>query len=171
MIDSNDIDIWNQLPGDSHTDKLLKETFIDFLCRMQDNKCLVSASRLFKSIPREYFSMPNDPRYNNTIDTHLYAPVYKYHSQNSYDYQDWFLLNDLYQSTINPTERSFIITALAQSRFFWIINFYLQELLVVHTRIRPQDFFDIFTNVGRNPSGRFLVWAFVRERWQEINAR
>lgn len=37
-----------------------------------------------------------------------------------------------------------------------------------NTSIRPQDFFDVVTYIGRNPSGRHIAWTFLRENWFEI---
>ncbi len=139
-----DLDIWAEREDEAHTLLLLKEDMVDFLCRMQDKECLTKATEFFETIPIEYFSSPANPKYNNTysnlffinnslinfyilkfyfrLDTYLRAPVYKYHMQNSYNYNDWFLLNNLYLSTISPQERAITITALAQTRFLWIIN-------------------------------------------------
>ena len=61
---SEAIDIWDD-SGD-HTTRLLKSLLIEFLCRMQDFRCLDKASAYFYSIPPEYFDLPTDTRYNNT---------------------------------------------------------------------------------------------------------
>ena len=63
---SSKMDIWIEKPTDSHTQILLKEAFVEFLCRMQDVQCLKKASELFYKIPNGYFNNPSDPRYNNT---------------------------------------------------------------------------------------------------------
>ena len=64
---SNDFDIWNEEINTDleHTTILLKESFVDFLCRLQDEDCLVVSSRLFNVVPDEYFCSPNNPLNKN----------------------------------------------------------------------------------------------------------
>lgn len=57
-------DLWDD-KGD-HQTILLKLSLIEFVCRFQSEECLNKASLLFNSIPKEYFTSPNDPKYNNT---------------------------------------------------------------------------------------------------------
>ena len=58
-------ELWDDSTGD-HTEKLLKSLLVEFLCRMQEARCLEKAGDFFYSVPGEYFDTPNDPRYNNT---------------------------------------------------------------------------------------------------------
>ena len=57
-------DIWDNTG--THAQILLKTALVEFLCRLQDEECLLKATELFQKIPHEYFSSPDDPRYNNT---------------------------------------------------------------------------------------------------------
>ena len=61
---SESFELWDD--EGEHTDRLLKTMLIDFLCRMQDEKCLERAGDFFYTIPDDYFDFPNDPRFNNT---------------------------------------------------------------------------------------------------------
>ena len=57
-------DIWDN--RGNHALILLKTSLVEFLCRLQDEECLLKATELFKTIPPEYFISPDDPRFNNT---------------------------------------------------------------------------------------------------------
>lgn len=56
-------------------------------------------------------------------------------------------------------------------RFKYFKFRYLNELLVENSSIKPQDFFDVISYVGRNPTGRHIAWFFIRERWSDIVVR
>lgn len=51
------MDIWQDTG--SHEERLLKANIIEFLCRMQDEECLINASEAFETIDPEYFNNPN----------------------------------------------------------------------------------------------------------------
>ena len=51
------LDIWDDLG--THTDKLLKSSLVNFLCRLQNSDCLTKSSELFAKIDQTYFSNPN----------------------------------------------------------------------------------------------------------------
>jgi len=51
------INIWDDTG--SHQQRLLKTSVIDFLCRMQDARCLTNATRVFERINQDYFTNPN----------------------------------------------------------------------------------------------------------------
>ncbi len=52
----------------------------------------------------------------------LRSLVYKYHVQNTYDYVDAFKLYQVYQTTIDPQEKSNLLNALAQTRSTWVFD-------------------------------------------------
>ncbi len=52
----------------------------------------------------------------------LRSLVYKYHVQNTYDYVDTLNLYEVYQSTIDPQEKSSLLNALAQTRSTWMFD-------------------------------------------------
>ncbi len=98
----------------------------------------------------------------------MHAPVYRYHLQNTNDYRDWLKIDSLYVSTVSPQERTSAMNALAQTRSFWLIDTYLEELLEVNSKISAEDFYAVLSNIGRNPSGRYIVWTFVRYKLIQI---
>ena len=99
--------------------------------------------------------------------------MYKYSIQNSNDYQDWFKLSGVYDSTVDPQERILVLDAIAQSRSQWIIDSVCLECLWTNSNdkiinVRPQDFFTILTYMGRSPNGRYYAWYFIRHYWYDL---
>ena len=47
------VNIWDG--QGTHLDQQLKNTLLDFICRMQDEKCLLNSTNYFQSIPKAYF--------------------------------------------------------------------------------------------------------------------
>jgi hypothetical protein len=50
----------------AHTERLMKADTLELACRMLDVDCLGYATSKFRSIPGEYFSLPNDRANLNT---------------------------------------------------------------------------------------------------------
>ena len=55
---ADSLSIWTDAP--THVDQLLKSKLVDFICNLQDNECLTTATETFKSIPKVYFLNPNN---------------------------------------------------------------------------------------------------------------
>lgn len=53
------MDIWDTNSGE-HSEKLLKINAIDFVCRLQEEKCLTNMSAIFDKINPDYFYNPNE---------------------------------------------------------------------------------------------------------------
>ena len=110
--------LWNDMG--THTERLLKTTIIDLECRLQDLECLTRASAEFEKIPSQYFQDPDNVA--NPIGTNLRPIVYKYHIQNTYDFDDWYKMEELYTTTSDPQERAASSLALTFTRQPWIID-------------------------------------------------
>jgi hypothetical protein len=102
------------------------------------------------------------------VPPNIRGAVYRYHTQNSYDYRDWFNLLELYELSGDPQEKNNALSGMSYTRATWIINSYLEELLKPDSNIRKQDFFTVLNAVSRNPSGRHLSWYFYRHYWDEL---
>lgn len=63
-----DLDQELNSPSD-HLKSLLKTYTVEFLCRMQDQNCLLNMTNLYTKIPEEYFYNPNTPNpYDNYFE-------------------------------------------------------------------------------------------------------
>jgi hypothetical protein len=49
-------DLWSN--NGTHVEQLLKSTIVDFLCMLQDEKCLKKTNAEFLRIPGSYFANP-----------------------------------------------------------------------------------------------------------------
>lgn len=137
------MNLWGE--DGEHTEKLLKATLIDFLCKLHDAECLEKVTEYYKEIPSDYFDNPNDFRNENEyallnfrlllfmfiksicvfflrVPLNFRGSVYKYHIQNTLDYNDWFNMNQLYLNTNDPFERAYAIASLSQTRLFWLLD-------------------------------------------------
>lgn len=161
------LDLWDD--SGSHLEKRLKSIMIDFVCRMQDSKCLLNATQSFNNLSPDYFQDPN--KENNSISANVRLSTYRYHIQNSIDFNDWNNLFKVYINSTDPQEQSNVLSALSYSKSTWILNRYLQNLLIPDSIVRSQDFFTVVNAVSRNPSGRYLAWYFMRQRWDDIVAK
>lgn len=80
-------------------------------------------------------------------------------------------MNSLYGLTTNSQERNLALTAMSHSRLIWILDAILDSLIKPNVSLHPigsQDFFSIINLIGRNPTGRYIAWWFVRSRWVAI---
>jgi hypothetical protein len=56
------------------------------------------------------------------VAPNLRSLVYKYHVQNTYDYVDALKLYEVYQTSIDPQEKSSLLNAIAQTRSTWMFD-------------------------------------------------
>lgn len=110
--------------------------------------------------------------------------VYKYHMQNTNNFLEWLRLLDFYEVTNDEREKQYALEALAYTRnswlfdryksekknYFFIKSFikmcifrYLKELFADGSVIRREDVFKIIKFIGKNPTGRYFAWYFIRE--------
>jgi pyroglutamyl-peptidase II len=164
---AENLNLWDD--SGSHLEKRLKSIMVDFVCRMQDNKCLLNATQSFNQLDTTYFQDPNNQV--NSISPNIRLSTYRYHIQNTIDFNDWNNLFKVYINSADPQEQSNVLSALSYSKSTWILNRYLQDLLVNSSVVRSQDFFTVVNSVSRNPSGRYLAWYFMRQRWDDIVAK
>lgn len=57
-----------------------------------------------------------------SISPNIRSSVYKYHIQNSNNYQDWYNLAGVYSLTVDPQERTLILDSVANTRIYWILD-------------------------------------------------
>ena len=146
---------------------MLKSALVDFLCKIQDEKCLVKSTELFRTIPKEYFSSPNDPRYNNTVSANYRPYVFKYHIQNSNEFLEFLRLFDFYEITSDSREKEYTLDALANTRLTFLIDLLLSDILDSELGvIRREDILNLVKHVGDNPNGRYFAWYFMREYYE-----
>jgi hypothetical protein len=53
------MDVWDTNSND-HSENLLKINALDFVCRLQEEKCLTNMSAIFDKINPDYFYNPNE---------------------------------------------------------------------------------------------------------------
>ena len=146
---------------------MLKTALVDFLCRIQDEQCLLKATEQFQTIPANYFVSPNDPRYNNTVSPNYRPYVFKYHIQNTYEFLEWIRLFDFYEITGDSREKEYTLDALANTRLTFLLDLLLNDVLDNRLGVvRRQDILNLIKHVGDNPNGRYFAWYFIREYYE-----
>jgi hypothetical protein len=56
---TNKLNLW--VDSGTYTERLLRVSLLDFVCRMQDDSCLLNATKLYETIPNGYFTSPTNP--------------------------------------------------------------------------------------------------------------
>jgi hypothetical protein len=56
------------------------------------------------------------------LPPNIRATVYKYHLQNTYNYNDWFDVYQVYELSADAQEKNNALIGLAGSRLTWILN-------------------------------------------------
>ena len=121
-------------------------SLINFLCRVQDEQCILKATELFKTIPPQYFLTTDDPQFNNTFVLFIKVSliklqnktltfllflsvhpnnrllVYKYHMQNTNDFLEWLRLYEYYEITQDEREKDYAIESLSHTRQTWLLD-------------------------------------------------
>ena len=67
------LDVW-EVRGD-HEENVLKISLVDFLCRMQEEQCILKATEKFNTIPSQYFLLPDDQNYKNPYTFALFCLI------------------------------------------------------------------------------------------------
>lgn len=111
-------DVWAD--STSHNEELLKMQLAELQCRLLDAGCLTKTTQLFKSIPPTYFIDPTNVP--NPLSTNLRAIVYKYHLQNTNNFNDWYDLYDFYVITNDLREKEYAIEALSNTRLNFLLD-------------------------------------------------
>ncbi|XP_003386159.1 PREDICTED: glutamyl aminopeptidase-like isoform X1 [Amphimedon queenslandica] len=78
---------------------------------------------------------------------------------------EWNYLWSWYKNTTNPYEKQICLSALAQSKEYWILSRYLEYSM---SQVRSQDTLYVIRSVARNVNGRYLAWNFVRDNYDTI---
>jgi hypothetical protein len=63
------------------------------------------------------------------------------------------------------------LKALGNSRLPWTYDLFFNELFDNNTQILSSDFFYVFEDIGKNPSGRYQAWYKLRDKFVEIQAK
>ncbi len=71
-----------------------------------------------------------------SVSANIRGSVYKYHLQNTYNYNDWFDIYQVYELTNDPQEKSSALLSLTGTRSTWILNLWVL--------VNSLDFFLLF---------------------------
>lgn len=61
----------------------------------------------------------------------LRALAYKYHLQNTYDFNDWFDLYTFFAITNDEREKEYTLDALANTRLTWLFDLWVSSNFIV----------------------------------------
>ncbi|RNA36671.1 endoplasmic reticulum aminopeptidase 2 isoform X2 [Brachionus plicatilis] len=112
------LDIWDNSGDESIRN--FKIDLIDLECRMQSEKCLNKATGYYEEISEDFFLSPSD--HQLAIPNELRPLVFKYHSQNTYEINDWINIFEFYENTNNVREREYALEALGNTRQTFLLD-------------------------------------------------
>ena len=87
---------------------------------MLNPECLEKSTEIVENIPPDYFEDPNNSPFK-LVPNHR-SFVYRYHIQNSIDYDDWDSMRSIYLNTEDVDESERALQALASTRLNWILD-------------------------------------------------
>jgi aminopeptidase N len=154
----------NEGMNDFHNTDLIRSNLFPFALRFESQYVIQGASlywsQLKQNIRNENFtSNPIPPSARETV----YKAAVKYGTD-----ADYWLLLDLYQSTIDPSEQRRILHSLGSTRDYNLLIFTLQ-MSMNSSLVRSQDVYTVIAGVAYNPLGIDLAWDFIRSNWDFFN--
>jgi hypothetical protein len=72
-----------------------------------------------------FFSQTDNSCLIFSVPANIRASVFKYHIQNTYNYNDWFDLYESYELSGDPQEKNNALIGLTASRSTWLLNLYV----------------------------------------------
>lgn len=81
--------------------------------------------------------------------------------------EEWEYLWTKYENTIDPTEKSRMLYALAGTKEPWLLE-RLLDYSLDESKIRTQDMLHAISGVGSHVYGRLLTWSFIKKNFDRI---
>jgi hypothetical protein len=72
---------------------------------------------------------------------------------------------------VDRERRLAALKALGNSRLTWTYDLFFAELFDTNSQILANDFFYVFEDIGKNPSGRYHAWNKLRDKFYQIQAK
>jgi len=104
---------------------------------------------------------------SNPVDVNLKYETYC-SAVSGGDEKEWDFAWTRYQSSNVASEKSTLLSSLACTENVWLINRYLNMTLAQNSEVRKQDGYKVYNGVAINTVGRYLLWDFIRDRWNDI---
>jgi len=146
---------WEKVPGEPHTQALLRSVIIYGLGRNGDEATLMKARELFEKYSLEKIKLDSDLR----------GVVYNLIAENGGD-KEYLELKKLYAKTPFQEEKDRIFRAMCLFKDIKILKKTLQ--FAFSKDMRSQDRSRGVSYVWGNPVGRDLAWSFVKKNWEYI---
>lgn len=150
--------------NDSHLETRLRSRLVSWSCSMGSKQCKKKAADLFSTWMEE--SEP-DLISSNPVDVNLKYETYC-SAVSGGDEKEWDFAWTRYQSSNVASEKSTLLSSLACTENVWLINRYLNMTLAQNSEVRKQDGYKVYNGVAINTVGRYLLWDFIRDRWNDI---
>jgi len=146
---------WSKLPGEKHTDTLLRSAMIRNLGEYGDKSMVLESQICFGSS-------------GANLDADLKNAIYSLVAQNG-GQAEFDALLKIYDETNDAREKERIQSAIGSFRseemIKKVIDFSLSE------RVRKQDWFRIMVMLGYNPKARLIAWNFLKENWNDFHKK
>lgn len=141
--------------GEDHEEKLLRSVVLSQSAKYGNEEIIAEGHKLFKQVISG----------KNTLDADLRGVVYLIAARNG-DEQVYEQLIELYQNETLEQERDRLLFAIASFRQKEIIKKALRFSL--SDNVRSQDSFKVAMITSMDVSGKYLLWEFLKKRWDEI---
>ncbi|XP_012939882.1 aminopeptidase N [Aplysia californica] len=141
--------------GAGHTESNTRSLVARQACKFGVTECLEAASGQFKQWITSRV---------NRIEPSLKPTVYCYGVKNG-GWEEWKFVLDVYQNETDASEHDRLLAAMSCSEEPWILNNFLNLILVENSPIRKQDAQTVISGVAYQTVGAPLAWDFFRANY------
>ncbi|KAJ8924872.1 hypothetical protein NQ315_001027 [Exocentrus adspersus] len=149
---------WNQSPGETHLDTLLRGLVLGRLAWLDDEDTIKEAANRFEAHVKSDQILPADLR------SACYKTVLRAGGKKEYD-----TLLQLYRSTDLHEEKDRISRSLGAAKDPELLRKVLD--FAMSDEVRSQDTVFVIISVALTPVGRELAWQFFKDNWSKIVER
>ncbi len=156
---------WNAKKGEKETDKTIRSAVIGILGRLGDKEILRKSNELFKCILECPKKSQKD---TEPVPADLKSTVYMLAAWQG-DAERYKQMVNMYETAENETEKDRLLSALA----FFKDTSLLQRTLKygMSDKVRQQNLASLTLSTASNPSGKALIWPWIRDNWTELKRR
>ncbi|MDO8522895.1 MAG: M1 family metallopeptidase [bacterium] len=148
---------WNKLPGEKHTDTLLRSATLMSLGKYESLATIEEAQIVFANRKK-----------GRTLDPDLKNVVYSLVAANG-GAEEFEELLKIYRATEDAREKERIQVAIAAFKSEEMIEKVLK--FSISDEVRKQDWFRIMVMLGQNPKARLTVWNFLKDNWGDFKKK
>lgn len=150
---------FEDLETDTHLHRLLRANLIAWACKVGHPDCLKKSASLYAQWMQNPDSDPISPNVKKAV---VCSAIHNGGEA------EWKFAFDRYKKSNVGAEKDMLLSAMCCSEQPWILGKYLALSLEPDSGIRKADSGTVFVGISRTPTGRFMAFDFLRDKWDKI---